>query len=75
MLPKGVIEIDHSLVGKCVPFAERLTCSIADACQAVGFGRTKLYELMDEGHIQTVKIGRRRLVHVQSLLGYLSLSH
>lgn len=75
MLPKGVIEIDYSLVGKCVPFAERSTCSITDACQAVGFGRTKLYELMDEGHIQTVKIGRRRVVHVQSLLEYLSLSH
>ena len=75
MQPKGLIEIDQSLVGKCVPFVERPTCSIAEACQAVGFGRTKLYELMDDGHIQSIKIGRRRLVRVPSLLSYLSRSH
>ena len=57
-----------------IPFVERPTCSIADACQAVGLGRTKLYELMDEGIVQTVKIGRRRLVQVPSLLHFLSLS-
>jgi predicted DNA-binding transcriptional regulator AlpA len=45
-----------------VPFSERPTCLIAEACQAAGFGRTKLYELMDEGQVQTVKIGQRRLV-------------
>lgn len=57
---------------KLVPFSERPTCSIAEACQAAGFGRTKLYELMDEGQVQTVKIGRRRLVCVPSLLALLS---
>ena len=64
----------QNLTGGGIPFTERPTCSIAEACQAVGFGRTKLYELMDEGHIQTVKIGRRRLVRVPSLLSYLSRS-
>jgi hypothetical protein len=39
---------------------------------AFGFGRTKLYELMDEGLVQTVKIGRRRLVRVPALLRFLS---
>lgn len=57
---------------KLVPFAERPTCSVAEACQAAGFGRTKRYELMDEGQVQTVKIGRRRLVCVPSLLDLLS---
>lgn len=57
-----------------IPFAERPTCSIAEACQAVGFGKTKLYELIDEGTVQTLKIGRRRLVRVPSLLNLLSIS-
>ena len=72
MQTKDVIEIDRSLLGKCVPFVERPTCSIAEACQAVGCGRTELYALTAEGHIQTVKIGRRRFVRVPSLLSYLS---
>jgi excisionase family DNA binding protein len=51
-----------------VPFAERLTCTIAEACEAVGLGRTKLYELIDEGRLDSITIGRRRLVVVRSLL-------
>jgi excisionase family DNA binding protein len=66
MESKTAIENFHSPVRGGALFAERPTCSIAEACQAVGFGRTKLYELMDEGHIQTVRIGRHRLVRVPS---------
>jgi predicted DNA-binding transcriptional regulator AlpA len=68
--------VDNSIrsAAVCIPFVERPTCSIADACQAVGLRRTKLYELMDEGIVQTVKIGRRRLVRVPSLLHFLSMS-
>jgi excisionase family DNA binding protein len=51
-----------------VPFAERLTCTIAEACEALGLGRTKLYELIDEGRLASITIGRRRLVVVRSLL-------
>jgi excisionase family DNA binding protein len=40
----------------------------------VGVGRTKLYELIDEGGVQTLKIGRRRLVRVSSLLHLISMS-
>jgi excisionase family DNA binding protein len=50
-----------------IPFAERLTCTIAEACEATGLGRTKLYELIGEGHLGTTTIGRRRLVSVRSL--------
>jgi excisionase family DNA binding protein len=50
-----------------IPFAERLTCTIAEACQATGLGRTKLYELIGEGYLETTTIGRRRLVLVRSL--------
>lgn len=54
-----------------IPFADRLACTIAEACDATGLGRTKLYELMGDGHIETTTIGRRRLVLVQSLLSLL----
>ena len=50
-----------------IPFAERLTCTIDEACQATGLGRTKLYELIGAGHVDTTTIGRRRLVLVRSL--------
>ena len=51
-----------------VPFAQRLTCTIDDACEVTGLGRTKLYELIGTGRIVTTTIGRRRLVVVRSLL-------
>jgi hypothetical protein len=51
-----------------IPFAARLTCTIADACGATGLGRTKLYELIGNGTVCTTTIGRRRLVLVSSLL-------
>ncbi len=50
-----------------IPFVERLTCTIAEACKATGLGRTKLYELIGEGRVDTARIGRRRLVKVRSL--------
>lgn len=36
-------------------------------CQATGLGRTKLYELIGHGHLDTTTVGRRRLVLVSSL--------
>jgi excisionase family DNA binding protein len=51
-----------------MPFAQRLTCTIAEACKATGLGRTKLYELIGGGYLDTITIGRRRLVRVTSLL-------
>jgi excisionase family DNA binding protein len=56
-----------TLVGE-IPFAQRLTCTIAQACEVTGLGRTTLYELIGEGHLSTTTVGRRRLVLVQSLL-------
>ena len=51
-----------------IPFTERLSCTIAEACQATGLGRTKLYEEMTAGRVRTIHVGRRRLVLVASLL-------
>ena len=51
-----------------IPFPERPTCTINEACNAVGLGRTKLYQLIGGGAVETLTIGRRRLVRVPSLL-------
>ena len=50
-----------------IAFGERLTCSVAEACKAVGISRSKFYELISGGEVQSVTIGRRRLVSVPSL--------
>jgi excisionase family DNA binding protein len=44
-----------------------MLCSIMDAAKALGLGRSKLYELISEGRLDTVTIGRRRLVRVNSV--------
>ena len=54
-----------------LPFAQRLTCTIEDACEVTGLGRTKLYELIGAGRVASTTIGRRRLVVVRSLLALL----
>ena len=50
-----------------IPFEQRLSCTIAEACEATGLGRTKLYMLIDAGALRTVTVGRRRLVLMESL--------
>ena len=53
---------------KVIPFRERLSCTVDEACAVTGLGRTKLYELIGSGQVRTTTIGRRRLVLVRSLL-------
>lgn len=46
---------------------EPLTVTIQGARKATGLGATKLYELINEGKLKTVKIGRRTLVKTDSI--------
>lgn len=50
-----------------LPFEQRLTCTIREACEASGISRSKLYELMSANLLETTTVGRRRLVVVSSL--------
>lgn len=45
----------------------QLLTSISAAGQALGLGRTKTYELINDGLLETVMIGSRRLVKIASL--------
>ena len=46
---------------------EPVLCSIADAARLLGIGKTKAYELIDQGALGTVTIGARRLVQMDSI--------
>ena len=56
---------------RTIPFSQRLSCTIDEACQATSLGRTKLYELIGAGQLATTTVGRRRLVIVRGLLSFL----
>jgi predicted DNA-binding transcriptional regulator AlpA len=51
-----------------IPFHQRPSCTLREACRATGLSRTTLYERMAVGDLKTITIGRRRLVNVPSLL-------
>ena len=41
--------------------------SVEDACFAAGFGRTRLYELIADNTLESVKVGRKRLISFATL--------
>lgn len=43
--------------------------SIQEAAATLNIGRTKVYDLMNSGDLKTVKLGRRRLVPIESVRG------
>lgn len=45
----------------------KITATVREACEMSGLGKTKLYELIGNGTIQSTTVGRRRLVKVDSL--------
>jgi len=46
---------------------DALLIGIPDAARALGVGRSKAYELIAEGKLETICIGRRRLVRTDSI--------
>ncbi len=46
---------------------EPVTVTVAGAKNALGLGTTKIYELISEGHLHVVKIGRRTLIRTESI--------
>jgi excisionase family DNA binding protein len=51
-----------------VPLHKRLTASIREAKEATGLGESTIYGLIREGTLETVKVGKSRLIKVPSLL-------
>jgi excisionase family DNA binding protein len=48
-------------------FTNRITCTVAEACEASGLGRTKIYEAISDGRLVSTRIDKRRLIVVASL--------
>lgn len=44
-----------------------ILCSVKDAAQMLGIGRTKTYEMVMNGELASLHIGSRRLVKVESI--------
>jgi hypothetical protein len=51
-----------------IPFRDRISCTIPEACAATGLGRTKMYEEIGAGRVHTRKFGTRTLIVVASLV-------
>ena len=47
--------------------SDQLLYSITDAAARLGVGRSLMYEMLGDGRLFTVKIGRRRLVPAEEL--------
>lgn len=54
------------------PSPSPITVRIKDACRMTGIGRSKLYLLIAEGAIETVKVGSMTLIPVASLEAFIS---
>lgn len=46
---------------------QQVSCSVDSAASALGVCRASIYNWIREGKIETVKVGRRRLVKVSSI--------
>ena len=57
-----------------VPFRERISCTIPEACAATGLSRSKLYEEISANRVRVSKTCGRTLVLIDSLV-HLILGH
>lgn len=44
-----------------------LLISVQEAARTLSVGRTSIYQLIKSGELETMKLGRRRLITIQSL--------
>jgi hypothetical protein len=51
-----------------IPFCDRPTCRIDEACEASGLGRSSIYAAMKDNRLEYSKVGKRTLISVPSLL-------
>ncbi len=71
-LPKGRKQRRRRKTRSTSALAPTLLLTIDDACEQTRLGRTKIYQLIADGQIEIVKVGRRTLVPFDSLVAWLS---
>ena len=55
------------MFGRAKQEVQPLTITVKQALELSGLGLTKLYELINSGELETVFVGRRRLITYRSL--------
>ena len=49
-----------------------LAVSVEDAAKLIGIGRTEIYKAIKQGSLASLKIGKRRLIRVETLREWLA---
>jgi excisionase family DNA binding protein len=55
-----------------VATAEKMLLKVPEAVEVSGIGRSTLYELMRSGQLESVKVGRSRLIPVEALTDFVA---
>jgi len=50
----------------------KLSYTVDQACDAMSLPRTAFYAAVRDGHLQTFKVGRRRMVSAKALTDYIN---
>ncbi|SDC38530.1 DNA binding domain-containing protein, excisionase family [Bradyrhizobium brasilense] len=61
-------EPETSKAYEIIPFVQRPSCTVREACAATGLSRTTIYEAIAARALVSKTVGRRRLINVPSLL-------
>jgi excisionase family DNA binding protein len=72
--PNGTTAQDSICTNSVMDFADdtRLAVRVREACRITGIGRSKLYELIADGEIPTIKVGAVTLLPVDGLRAFLN---
>lgn len=54
------------------PQSQQITMSVDEAMRATSLGRTKIYELLNDGCFRSVVVGKKRLIFTSSIIDYLN---
>ena len=66
------LHTEEHLTDHALPASKRLAVSPAEAARMLGLGKTKLYQLLGDHEIASVKVGTRRLIRVAELEAWLA---
>lgn len=64
----------EAVTSEPAPPAERLAYSVDEAARLTGLSRDLLYDEMRRGHLDYIKVGRRRLITRQHLEEFLDIT-
>lgn len=71
--PANPIQQPKEVITTTIPHpTERLVYTVAEAAQALRIGRSKLYELLASGEIESIHIGRSRKIPAPALSDYIN---